>query len=154
MYWKLKGLKNSEMDNFHNGVHVNIIDNVKYYSVITVYHQMLTSQVTQDLINNVWGVKELSPNVEVKNPSINRPLGLALWSKIKSNIGANAFVDFSSLLGLKNKNKSFEITENLGECKIKPIKQTNEISAITQCVQDFFFLLEFIQKSPHRESQL
>lgn len=92
--------------------------------------------------------------MEVKIPSINRPLGLALWSKIKSNIGANAFVDFSSLLGLKNKNKSFEITENLGECKIKPIKQTNEISAITQCVQDFFFLLEFIQKSPHREPQL
>lgn len=87
--------------------------------------------------------------MEVKNPSINRPLGLALWSKIKSNIGANAFVDFSSLLGLKNKNKSFEITENLGECKIKPIKQTNEISAITQCVQDiFFFCWNLYRKVP------
>lgn len=78
--------------------------------------------------------------MEVKNPNINKSLGLALWSKIKSNIGANTFVDFSSLLhvGLKKKNKSFEITDNLGESEIKPIKQTNQISAITQCVQAFF----------------
>lgn len=60
--------------------------------------------------------------MEVKNFSINRFLGFVLWFKIKSNIGVNVFVDFSSLLGLKNKNKSFEIMENLGECKIKFIK--------------------------------
>lgn len=95
--------------------------------------------------------------MEVKNPSINRPLGLALWSKIKNNIGANAFVDFSSLLhvGLKKKNKSFEITDNLGECEIKPIKQTNEISAITQCVQAFFvFVGIYTEKSQQKAPAL
>lgn len=51
VYWKLKGLKNSEVDNFRNGVHMNTIDNVKYSNVITVYHQMLTSQEPQDIIN-------------------------------------------------------------------------------------------------------
>lgn len=95
--------------------------------------------------------------MEVKNPSINRPLGLALWSKIKNNIGANAFVDFSSLLhvGLKKKNKSFEITDNLGECEIKPIKQTNKISAITQCVQAFFvFVGIYTEKSQQKAPAL
>lgn len=95
--------------------------------------------------------------MEVKNPSINRPLCLALWSKIKNNIGANAFVDFSSLLhvGLKKKNKSFEITDNLGECEIKPIKQTNEISAITQCVQAFFvFVGIYTEKSQQKAPAL
>lgn len=95
--------------------------------------------------------------MEVKNPSINRPLGLALWSKIKNNIGANAFVDLSSLLhvGLKKKNKSFEITDNLGECEIKPIKQTNEISAITQCVQAFFvFVGIYTEKSQQKAPAL
>lgn len=51
VYWKLKGLKNSEVDNFRNGAHMNTIDNVKYSNVITVYHQMLTSQEPQDTIN-------------------------------------------------------------------------------------------------------
>lgn len=95
--------------------------------------------------------------MEVKNPSINRPLGLALWSKIKNNIGANAFVDFSSLLhvGQKKMNKSFEITDNLGECEIKPIKQTNEISAITQCVQAFFvFVGIYTEKSQQKAPAL
>lgn len=102
-------------------------------------------------------MKELSPNVEVKNPNINKSLGLALWSKIKNNIGANAFVDFSSLLhvGLKKKNKSFEITDNLGECEIKPIKQTHEISAITQCVQAFFvFVGIYTEKSQQKAPAL
>lgn len=95
--------------------------------------------------------------MEVKNPNINKSLGLALWSKIKSNIGANAFVDFSSLLhvGLKKKNKSFEITDNLGECEIKPIKQTNEISAITQCDQAFFvFVGIYTEKSQQKAPAL
>lgn len=85
--------------------------------------------------------------MEVKNPSINRPLGLALWSKIKNNIGANAFVDISSLLhvGLEKK----------GECEIKPIKQTNEISAITQCVQAFFvFVGIYTEKSQQKAPAL
>lgn len=95
--------------------------------------------------------------MEVKNPNINKSLCLALWSKIKSNIGANAFVDFSSLLhvGLKKKNKSFEITDNLGECEIKPIKQTNEISAITQCDQAFFvFVGIYTEKSQQKAPAL
>lgn len=95
--------------------------------------------------------------MEVKNPNIIKSLGLALWSKIKSNIGANAFVDFSSLLlvGLKKKNKSFKITDNLGECEIKPIKQTNEISAITQCVQAFFvFVGIYTEKSQQKAPAL
>lgn len=62
--------------------------------------------------------------MEVKNFSINRFLGFVLWFKIKNNIGVNVFVDFSSLLyvGLKKKNKCFEIMDNLGECEIKFIK--------------------------------
>lgn len=90
--------------------------------------------------------------MEVKNPNINKSLGLALWSKIKSNIGANAFVYFSSVLhvGLKTK-----ITDNLGECEIKPIKQTNEISAITQCVQAFFvFVGIYTEKSQQKAPAL
>lgn len=51
VYRKLKGLNNLEVDNFRNGVHMNTIDNVKYSNVITVYHQMLTSQEPQDIIN-------------------------------------------------------------------------------------------------------
>lgn len=47
--------------------------------------------------------KELSPNVEVKNLSISRPLGLGMDSKIKSKIYANEFVDFSTLLRLKKR---------------------------------------------------
>lgn len=92
--------------------------------------------------------------MEVKNPNINKSLGLPLWSKIKSNIGANAFVDFSSLLhvGLKKKNKSFEITDNLGECEIKPIKQT--IAQLPNVSRPSLSLLEFIQKSPNRKPQL
>lgn len=62
--------------------------------------------------------------MEFKNFSINRFLGFVLWFKIKNNIGVNVFVDISSLLyvGLKKKNKSFEIMDNLGECEIKFIK--------------------------------
>lgn len=58
--------------------------------------------------------------MEVKNFSINRFLGFVLWFKIKKII----LEDFSSLLyvGLKKKNKSFEIMDNLGECEIKFIK--------------------------------
>lgn len=36
--------------------------------------------------------------MEVKNFNINKFLGFVLWFKIKSNIGVNVFVDFSSVL--------------------------------------------------------
>lgn len=38
VYWKLIGLNNLEVDNFCNGVYMNIIDNVKYFNVIIVYY--------------------------------------------------------------------------------------------------------------------
>lgn len=58
-------------------------------------------------------------------------------------------------VGLKKKNNSFEITDNLGECEIKPIKQTNEISAITQCVQGFFvFVGIYTEKSQQKDPAL
>lgn len=64
--------------------------------------------------------KELSSISEIQNPRITSPLGLGVDSKIKSKIWANEFVDFCTLLGLKNKKKSFELMENQeGECEIK-----------------------------------
>lgn len=63
---------------------------------------------------------ELSSISDIQNPSITRPLGLGVDSKIKSKFWANEFVDFCTLFGLKNKKKSFEIMENKEEeCEIK-----------------------------------
>lgn len=60
-------------------------------------------------------------------------------SKIKSKIWANEFVDFCTLLGLKNKEKSFEIMGNQeGECEIKTKRPTYEIRQVSQRVQALF----------------
>lgn len=67
---------------------------------------------------------ELSSISDIQNPSITRPLGLGVDSKIKSKIWANEFWDFCTLLGLKNKEKSFEIMEiRKGNVKSKPRDQ-------------------------------
>lgn len=84
---------------------------------------------------------------DIQNPSITRPLGLGLDSKIKSKIWANEFVDFCTLLGLKNKKKSFEIMGNQeGECEIKTKRPTNEKRQVSQWVQALF-LSAFLQKT-------
>lgn len=93
---------------------------------------------------------ELSSISDIQNPSITRPLGLGVDSKIKSKIWANEFVDFCTLLGLKNEKKSFEIMKNQeGECEIKTKRPTYEIRQVSQWVQAFFvFVGIFTEKFP------
>lgn len=89
---------------------------------------------------------ELSSISDIQNPSITRTLGLGVDSKIKR---VTEFVDFCTLLGLKNKKKSFEIMENQeGECEIKTKRPTYEIRQVSQWVQAFlFFFVGFLQKN-------
>lgn len=90
---------------------------------------------------------ELSSISDIQNPSITRPLGLGVDSKIKR---VTEFGDFCTLLGLKNKKKSFEIMENQeGECEIKTKRPTYEIRQVSQWVQAFlfFFCRLFTEKS-------
>lgn len=98
---------------------------------------------------------ELSPISDIQNPSITRQPGLGVDSKIKSKIWANEFVDFCTLLGLKNKKNSFEIMENQeGECEIKTKRPTYEIRQVSQWVQAFFVLSAFLQNNSLRKPQL
>lgn len=99
---------------------------------------------------------ELSSISDIQNPSITRPLGLGLDSKIKSKIWVNKFVDFCTLLGLKNKKKSFEIMENQeGECEIKTKRPTYEIRQVSQWVQAFLgFFCRLLQKNSLRRPRL
>lgn len=92
---------------------------------------------------------ELSSISDIQNPSITRPPGLGVDSKIKSKIWVTEFVDFFTLLGLQNKKKSFEIMENQeGECKIKTKRPTYEIRQVSQWVQAFLvFFVGFLQKN-------
>lgn len=97
---------------------------------------------------------ELSSISEIQNPSITRQLGLGVDSKIKSKIWVNQFVDLCTLLGLKNKKKSFEIMENQeGECKIKTKRPTYEIRQVSQWAQAFLVFVgicaeKFPQEAP------
>lgn len=99
---------------------------------------------------------ELSSISEIQNPSITRPLSLGVDSEIKSKIWANKFVDLCSLLGLKNKKKSFEIMENQeGECEIKTKRPTYEIRQVSQWAQAFLvFVGIFAEKFPQEAPAL
>lgn len=64
----------------------------------TVNHSMPNNSGTNQETSNTS--TELSSISDIQNPSITRPLGLGVNSKIKSKIWANEFVDFCTLLGL------------------------------------------------------
>lgn len=120
-------------------------------SSATDNHSMPNNSGTNQETSN--SSTELSPISDIKNPSITRPLGLGVDSKIKSKIWANEFVDLCTLLGMKNKKKSFEIMENQkGECEIKAKRPTYEIRQVSQWVQAFFVFVGIVTEKFPREA--